>query len=314
MTFRKNGNQYSISIPRDEEGFTGRECPEKECQGYFKIELGTGLKGENLPCYCPYCGYKGTSSEFWTKEQIEYAKSVVLQDATQNLLKMMKTIERRPDPRAFISFGIKVVGKPYPIHRYREKQLEQQVVCENCTLRYAIYGVFGYCPDCATHNSLQILNLNLDIVLKMLHLAGTSDPEIAVRVIENALEDAISSFDGFGRELMTAFASKAVDPEKNRAISFQNICSAREKVKEQLSVDFAEALEESSWKEMVRSFQKRHLISHKMGVVDQDYIKRSGDSGAVIGRKIQLGEDEIRDIVASLKIIGRTLFEHLRTK
>jgi len=50
-------SQFSISLPPDEEGFIGRECPVAECEGYFKLQPGTGLKGKNLPCHCPYCGH-----------------------------------------------------------------------------------------------------------------------------------------------------------------------------------------------------------------------------------------------------------------
>ena len=34
--------KFSIPIKNDEEGFFGRECPNEECLGYFKVELGTG--------------------------------------------------------------------------------------------------------------------------------------------------------------------------------------------------------------------------------------------------------------------------------
>ena len=32
---------------------------------------------------------------------------------------------------------------PHPIRQYREKRLETEVVCDRCTLHYAIYGVFA---------------------------------------------------------------------------------------------------------------------------------------------------------------------------
>jgi hypothetical protein len=50
---RRLGNQIRILIPADDDGMTGRECPVDTCQGYFKIQFGTGLKGDNLPCHCP---------------------------------------------------------------------------------------------------------------------------------------------------------------------------------------------------------------------------------------------------------------------
>ena len=58
MTFNLNhlkqlGNRVQVTIPKDEEGYLGRECPQSDCEGYFKIKPGTGLSGENLPCHCP---------------------------------------------------------------------------------------------------------------------------------------------------------------------------------------------------------------------------------------------------------------------
>ena len=77
---RRLGKGIPIHIPVDEEGFTGRECPHSNCEGYFKIVVGTGLDGENLPCHCPYCGHMAPHDEFWTQEQIQYARSVALRE------------------------------------------------------------------------------------------------------------------------------------------------------------------------------------------------------------------------------------------
>jgi len=63
------------------------------------------------------------------------------------------------------------------------------VVCDNCPLRYAIYGVFGWCPACDAHNSLQILLKNLELAGKELALAETVDNELADHLIGDALEN-----------------------------------------------------------------------------------------------------------------------------
>src|SRR5262249_57663875 len=81
------------SIPASDDGLTGRQCPVEDCEGYFSIELGTGLTGEDLQCHCPYCGHSGDPSDFTTPEQIEYAKSVALNRITGALLKDFKRIE-----------------------------------------------------------------------------------------------------------------------------------------------------------------------------------------------------------------------------
>ena len=36
------GNRISVPITADEDGFTGRECPNAKCEGYAECECGTG--------------------------------------------------------------------------------------------------------------------------------------------------------------------------------------------------------------------------------------------------------------------------------
>lgn len=309
-------SQFSIAIPSDKDGLIGRECPVIECEGYFKIQPGTGLKGEKLPCHCPYCGHTGGQQEFFTKAQIEYAKSVVVNRVTGALLSDLKALEfnHRPTGGFGIGISMKVEGRPHPIRYYREKKLETEVVCDQCTLRYMIYGVFGFCPDCGAHNSFQILGKNFDLVEKTLVVAEALEESLAQHWVSNALEDCVSAFDGFGRETCWVFAAKALDAVKADSISFQNISRARDKVREQFGLDFAATLAESDWAHVCRGFQKRHLLAHKMGVVDDEYIQKTGDRTAVVGRKCQVDVNEVRALVTSLRILGEKLFEALKNK
>ena len=173
--FRRLGNRISISIPPDENSFTGRECPQADCEGYFKIAFGTGLEGDGLPCHCPYCGHAAGQDQFYTKVQLEYAKSVALRKITAAIQKDLKKLEFDHKPKGPFGIGLsmKVTPGPQPpIRYYRETQLETEVVCTHCTLRYSVYGVFAFCPDCGQHNSIQILAKNLEMVGKMLKMAA----------------------------------------------------------------------------------------------------------------------------------------------
>ena len=308
------GSQFSISITPDEEGFIGRECPVAECESYFKLQPGTGLTGKDLPIHCPYCGHEAGQNKFFTKAQIEYAKSIVISQVTGALLKDLKTLEfnHRPSGGFGIGISMKVTGQPTPVRHYREKQLETEVVCDTCTLRYMIYGVFGFCPDCGTHNSLQILGKNLELVDKMLAVAEAQESAVAQVLIENALEDCVSSFDGFGRETCRVFSSRAATPAKAAEIRFQNIASARQRVREQFGVDFAGDFSDSEWTLVIRCFHKRHLLAHKMGVVDEEYIQATNDHTAVLGRKSQVDSIEVRALVAALHTLGERLSASLR--
>ena len=293
---RRLGNSISIPIPAREDGFTGRECPQPDCEGYFKIELGTGLKGLGLPCHCPYCGHVAGHDQFWTKEQIQYAKSVAMRKITEALLKDLKTLEFDHKPKGAFGIGISIKVKPAhatPIHYYREKQLETEVVCFNCTLRYSVYGVFAFCPDCGQHNSFQILAKNLEVVGKMLEMATGAENAVAEKLIENALEDCVSAFDGFGRELCRVHANRARNPARAEKLTFQNLEGARTGFLDLFGVDLSADVAPEELRAANMAFQKRHLVAHKLGVVDQDYITKTSDSRAVVGRKIGIGADEV---------------------
>jgi len=288
--------EFSVTIRPDDDGYTGRECP--ACEKYFKIKFGTGLPG-TPECHCPYCNHVGSQNEFWTKQQIEYAKSVALNKITGELISQMKSLERHPDPRAFISIGITVKGNPTPIAYYSESELEERVTCFTCALEYSIYGSFGFCPDCGVHNSLQITNANLDLVLKTLALAQTAPPDISAKLVENALEDAVSCFDGFGRERC------ANQPFK---ISFQSIEAAQQKLLHEISLDISSGLSADQWKFVRDQFQKRHLLAHKMGVIDSEFIAKTGCAISLLGRKVGVTDDDVLCLVASLRGIAETLY------
>lgn len=305
--------QVEIRIPPGEDGMTGRECPVRKCLGYFKVESGTGLKGSGLPCHCPYCGHTEGHDKFLTKEQIEYAKSVALNHITGAIIKDLKALEFNHRPRGAFGIGIsmRVEGRPHPIHYYRERELETTIICENCTLRYAVYGVFAFCPDCGAHNSLQILKANLELAEKEIALAATVDRALADYLTADALENAISAFDGFGREACRVRAAAATDPAKAEKLSFQNLASARKNTQELFGFDLAVGVAADEWDFSCRCFQKRHLLAHKMGIVDESYVKATSDPDVAVGRKVPITWQEVTTLIGILKRLGAHLVGHL---
>ena len=306
-TFRMN-----IALPVDEDGYTGRECPNPDCEGYFKVTFGTGLAGAS-ECCCPYCGRRGEQNEFFTKAQVEFIQSTMLNGITAELIAQLKKSEfdyRAQGPFG-IGFSLKVEGTLPPIAHYREERLETEVICSNCTLRYAIYGVFAFCPDCGIHNSLQILEKNIELAEKEAALASTVEGELAVRLIEDALENEVSSFDGFGRETCRVNASIATTPAKVGNLSFQSLRNAQDKVQRYFSYDLASPATSEEWTFACRCFQKRHLLAHKLGVVDDDYVKSANDPDAVVGHRISIASDEVTRLAIILRQMGIALVKQL---
>jgi len=282
--------EFQITIPPDAEGYTGRECP--ECEKYFKIKFGTGLPDEG-PCHCPYCNHIGPQNEFWTEQQLEYARSIVLNNVTGKMLSQLRTMERKPDPHAMFSIGITVKGSPTPIAYYAEKDLEQRTTCNSCTLQYAIFGTFAYCPDCGIHNSLQILEVNFGIVEKMLSLAETLESSLGKKMIGSALENVVSAFDGFGRKTCDRLGSK---------ITFQNLAAANDKILRLTGTGFLSAIGDADWSFILVQFQKRHLIAHKMGVIDEEYVRKTMAPESEIGRNVSISKE---DVTRSITILSK---------
>ena len=306
---RRLGNSTSISLPTDDNGLTGRECPQQQCEGYFKIKFGTGLEGENK-CHCPYCGYAAEHSQFFTDEQVNYAKSVASRRVVEAFTKDLKRLEFESKPRGSFGIGVSMKvkpGRPPPIRHYRERQLETEVVCNVCTLRYSVYGVFAFCPDCGHHNSLQILSKNLELVGKVLELSDEAEKPVAEKVVENALQDCISAFDGFGRELCRVHADQATNPAGARKTNFQNLDRARSNLLKMFGIDMSKHVTPDEWRAAGMAFQKRHLFAHKLGVVDQDYLKRTGDTRAILGRKIAIGVGEVQELARIVHTLARGL-------
>ncbi len=127
-------------------GYIGRECP--KCKKYFKIKLVADIRSSG--CYCPYCKHFRHQNDFFTKQQVEHAESVIAHKISKDMLKEMKKMEIMPKRNQFLSLSISTKGKATPIKNYREKELRGRIECKKCTLQYAIHGVDGYCPKCAS--------------------------------------------------------------------------------------------------------------------------------------------------------------------
>jgi hypothetical protein len=76
-------------------------------------------------------------------------------------------------------------------------------------------------------------------------------------------------------------------------------------------VDFAAELDPAEWMLAVRCFQKRHLLTHKVGVVDEAYIEATFDPDAVVGRKVSLVRSEIEDLCRVLERLGMLVIASL---
>lgn len=311
---RRLGNQFSVSLPTDDEGYLGREC--EKCRSYFKIVPGTGLAGIST-CLCPYCGHKAEQSDFATQVQNDYAKSIMTQKVMGAVSKDLKDMARsfnRKFSGGLLSLKMSVTSRPTSIRQYVEKELETRVECNACTLKYAIYGVFGFCPDCGAHNSLQILEKNLELAKKGIALAeNNNDEDLKSHLVGDALENAVSAFDGFGRQVVAASAAGSLYETQAAKLTFQNLDATDSRLSSIFGFTLHDGVTIDEWTLLVRCFQKRHLLAHKMGVVDEKYLAATGDRSAIVGRKAGLTAVEVTSLIDAVAKLAAHLVVSLGT-
>ncbi len=307
----KGLRSVQVKLPTGPDGLAGRKCPNLSCKGFFQVQFGTGLKGRDLPCHCPYCGHKGHSSSYVTEDQKALIKSVATRTVHDALKRDLEDFNRqqRLTSRSF-GLTLSVKDSPPPLRRYFEKKLETVVVCDRCTLRYAIYGAYAYCPDCGVHNSKQIFEKNLELAGREFSLAGElPDSELAHLLVTNALEDAVSAFDGYGRKAVELAARALREPVGVATV--QNPNGARGRLEARFGLDLAALVTPDEWELCIRSFQKRHVHAHKADIVDEHYKRESGDPSVTVGERLPVTSLEVSHLIKVLKVLATGLAEKL---
>jgi len=301
-----------VTFPTDEHGLTGRECP--SCKRYFKVKFGTGLPTSH--CICPYCGERANHDQFFTEAQIEYAKSVAVKEAIgpslRELENTLKDLERSTRG-GFIQFKVKTTGFNFPLKYYQEKELETHVVCDNCGLECAIYGVFANCPDCGRLNALTIFSKSIEVARKRIKLIDNLEPnqkDLKEAILEDALSGGISAFDAFGKAIRAKHPDKLPPRPKNL---FQNILELSNSLTKTIGKSLADLIGKESFMFLVKMFQIRHIYEHNMGVIDDDFIKIMSDMIHLKGRKYPLERKEIEKFLEEIERSGNALIGFLQT-
>ncbi len=135
----------SVSLPKDRDGRTARECPNDDCSpGFFKVKPGTGLTNQK-EAYCPYCRKAADPSDFTTKSQVEYAKKVMMAEAHEGIQHAVKDAlgldhsGRRQLVGGLINVSLELKSSTKPhVWPPWESVLKRDVLCPQCQLDQSV--------------------------------------------------------------------------------------------------------------------------------------------------------------------------------
>jgi len=84
-----------FEVPLDSDGYLRRQCP--RCEQLFKWRPDEALRSdsstEGRMYYCPYCGKPSSADQWWTDEQVDYARGLASIEA-------IRLVERELRPTA----------------------------------------------------------------------------------------------------------------------------------------------------------------------------------------------------------------------
>jgi len=307
-------DQYhlSVTIPKDRDGRIARECPDNECSpAYFKVTPGTGITGGQESAFCPYCRHTAEPTDFTTQEQIRYAKDMAIREAHGGMDEMVKDALGL-DSRGKRKFGGGLISiemnykpsRPKPVRRPFEDEVRRDVVCPHCTLDQTVFGLAAWCSDCGEDIFLTHVSAEIAVTLSMLNDIGRREQDLGRRVaakdLENCLEDSVSLFEAAAKALTRrGLKQRGVDTEtidaklKRVRNSFQNVDRSREQLKKLFGYSPTDV---AIWGRLGSSFEKRHPVTHNLGVVDKKYLERVQQAERE-GREVRIAEKEIDSLL-----------------
>lgn len=247
--------------------------------------------------YCPTCRFEADSRQWFTTEQVEHIQRVGLEELKGQLGQAFQGGTRRANQRTpkggLISFSLsyKPDRREYVAPLEAAEIFEQSSTCEVCGCRYASIGAAFFCPACG-HNSARStftaaidgIRAGLDFLPKLAESLGKdAAADIGRGIVENSLVKLVTAF----QRLAEAMYEPLPEPKEMPGFNaFQRLADGSRLWRAAVGRGFDDILGLDDLAEVGRAYQQRHVLLHEDGIVDQQYIERSGDTSYKVGQRL----------------------------
>jgi hypothetical protein len=278
----------TVMMASDKEGFFGYVCP--GCQQYFR--------GYCLPevILCPYCLYEDNGIAFLTKNQLQYIDLYL--DKLHEHFNTGEDVCIDCDEIINQLDNNSIKLSAYEVRRQRT------IVCEKCKTKFDIIGVFASCPACGHRNNLSQFREDINSIRNQ-----TKNPGVKLnRLLNSAVEDCV----GMGSDIQSVLEKNiplcSLSRKEIRKIDFQRIIETNDVLVRLYGLRlFKDDHVVKNFFTLI--FQKRHLIAHKRGVVDQKYLDKTNDVTVRLGQEISISMEELNKFLDLLEEETSKFFE-----
>jgi hypothetical protein len=293
-------------VQSDEQGMWGRNCP--ACQGYFRT---THIHDD---CVCPYCAKPAPSLAFISKAQRIYLAASY--DAFARAMLTKKDT----------SLDLEAITDKTPAWHYAEEKQQVHFKChaDGCGAQTDILGRYGYCPRCSRTNARPAFNDSTTRMLTRWYETSktVTDRNARGEVWDDLTVKSVTELETLAKHLRRRLHLIPMTPCRRRefeALNFQRPLHADESLRRWFDIGFVawngnattppRAIKDSELPFITKMVQRRHILIHNGGVVDDEYLRLSGDTKARLGEQIRVSSNEAKHFVEVVAEMGLNLLD-----
>lgn len=315
--------EIHVELPGDENGYLDRRCHHDECGRAFKIsEADWERVPEDGTLWCPFCRHKADREEWHTPEQIEFIQAQidlavqdyvdgVLRDHVRDFNQKFKTRRSSGLIDISMSASFQLGPRPLVVPLEAAELLKQEFVCDECNVRWASLGASYCCPGCG-HTSVErefgrtLSRIEQIIASEDRVQSLFQNDDDAVDAIQHIREDQLSRVVGAFEKAAEHLYASISGSQPKRGL-FQRINDSSEAWGALVGRSYEDILGGVMYNRLKVLVQRRHLLVHKLGIVDQRYIEQTGDLVYSIGQRVTVAPDDVLELVG----IARSLIDDL---
>ncbi len=315
----EEGIEVRVPIEPDARGYLDKECPVDTCRFQFKVQADDWRdKFRDEQVFCPFCGHDAPANEWWTTEQIEHAEAQAVDQMSGMVGEALRQGARkfnRNQPRSgFLTMTMEVKGArehvivPAP----SAEEFELQIKCDSCGSNFSVIGSAFFCPCCGDSSAERLFDQALAKVRAKAENALTIEQQLATTLgrddtalirsslIETALMDCVVALQRLAEQLYGRVGS----PERLPMNLFQRIDDGSERWRQATGHGYEEWLAPQELTDLKLLVERRHLLSHTDGMIDQRYLDRTGDSHYKVGQRIVVSQDDVVGLASLVARLG----------
>jgi hypothetical protein len=285
-------------LPADKTGLWGRSCP--KCKSYFRTD------GIERYMFCPYCDCHAPAATFTTENQLAFL----------NRQRELWNVAFEGGDN--VTIDLDGIGSELPQNRPswtpREQQQQFHFVCEKCRAKSDVLGEYASCPKCSYRNSLVVFERHweaLDTEFRQAE-AGLKERHERERKWGDLLPRFVSTFEAMAADVRAQLLKFPMTTKRRKEVenlSFQRIREAEEALRTWFGMEIFKGLRVEDGEFLNREFNRRHLLIHKAGRVDEEYIQKTGDDSVKINQTIRVRSNEITRLSGLILQCANNLFE-----